>query len=70
MTPYEKELQELKPHDEIQGTEICRRTNYPFIYTAGHGYLAIPLNDLNSAEARNICMYGFKCKLTIYLEED
>ena len=70
MTKYEKELQQLKDWDEVQDTGVCKFSGYPFIYTAGHGYLAIPSNDKNYALAYKICSYGFKGRLAVYLEED
>lgn len=70
MTIYEKELQMLKSHDEVQGTEKCSRTGLDFIYTAGHGYLVVPKSDKNIVVAEKICDYGYIGKEAIYLEED
>lgn len=70
MTVYEKELQELKAYDEVQGTEKCKFSGYPFIYTAGHGYLAIPKDSKHYVSACKIVQYGFRGKLAVYLEED
>jgi hypothetical protein len=72
-TAYENELQRLKPQDEIQGTEKCRFSGYPFIYTAGHGYLCIPKGSADYITAErilNASLYGYKGKLAVYLEED
>lgn len=67
MNKYEKELQELKPWDEVQGTESA---SYDFITTAGHGYLVVPVGDDGYSEARRLCKYGFIGELAVYLEED
>jgi hypothetical protein len=72
-TIYEKELQKLKSHDEVQFTQKCDFSGYPFITTAGHGYLAIPRNDKQFCVARKIHResgYGYKGDFAIYLEED
>jgi hypothetical protein len=68
MNEYQKELQKLKPWDEVQ--DIVSREGYDFIYTSGHGYLVIPRSDKYAKLARSICQYGFKGKLAYYLEED
>lgn len=72
MNYYEQELQELKPWDKVQGTEIDERTGFNFIYTAGHGYLVIPVSAGAPAyeKALELCSYGFKGTFAIYLEED
>ena len=69
MSIYEKELQELKPNDEIQFTSE-RISGYDFITTAGHGYLVVPKEDKNYLKALKICEYGFKGFNACYLEED
>ena len=66
---YIKELQELKPWDEIQGIEEDK-SGYQFIYTAGHGYLVVPKEDKNAGIAGTICKYGFEGQNAFYLEED
>jgi len=69
---YERELQALKSWDEVQFTQKCERSGYPFITTAGHGYLAIPRDDARgqSIVSKMTVEYGFKGKLATYLEED
>ena len=69
---FKDELQRLNPHDEAQFTEICEFSGYPFITTAGHGYLAIPRNDSRGMAIINKMSidYGYKGRLAIYLEED
>jgi len=69
MTKYEKELQALKPHDEVQSTSH-ETGKYDFIYTAGHGYLVVPKEDKHYQDALKICSYGFKGDHAVYLEED
>lgn len=69
MDKYQRELQELKSWDEVQGIEIAP-SGYSFIYTAGHGYLVVPQDDKRAELARKICKYGFIGELAIYLEED
>ena len=72
-TIYEMELQSLKEYDEVQGTEICRFSGLPFIYTAGHGYLAVPTESAYYSEAVEIwtqSRYGFTGNFAVYLEED
>jgi len=70
MTQYEQELADLKTHDEVQGTEVCRYSGLPFIYTAGHGYLVVPKTRNSYNVAVKLCNYGYKGKLACYLEED
>ncbi len=70
MNKYQEELQSLKSWDEVQFTKIDPRTGYNFITTAGHGYLAVPTDDINAETAKKICNYGFTGKLAYYLEED
>jgi len=71
MTKYERELQDLKPHDEVQGTQVIDTTKgYAFITTAGHGYLVVPVEDKNAYIASAICQFGFVGALAYYLEED
>lgn len=71
MTIYERELQLLKTHDEVQCTKSCTyNPKYNFIITAGHGYLIVPADDENFEFARGIAEYGYRGNLAIYLEED
>lgn len=70
MTIYEKELQEQRPEDEIQGIAKDERTGYDFLTTAGHGYLIVPTGDKNYSIAEKIVECGYKCERAIYLEED
>lgn len=71
MNEYQKELQALKPQDEIQGCrEIVEAEGYIFITTASHGYLVVPKSDKNAPLAKKICNYGFEGDLAFYLEED
>ena len=65
---YEKELQKLKPYDEVQG--VSKVQGYDFITTAGHGYLVVPGDDENYKLAENIREFGYTGTLAIYLEED
>lgn len=67
---YELELQRLKPDDEVQETEENYFNIYPKIYTAGHGYLVVPINNQFIGIAKKIVDYGYTGKLAIYLEED
>lgn len=69
MNIYSRELQQLKPYDEVQGNRILDN-GYLFIITAGHGYLVVHKNDKNFLKAREICKYGFVGKEAVYLEED
>lgn len=69
-TPYEQELQDLKPHDEVQYTRTIEN-GYQFIGTAGHGYLIVPTTDSNYPIAKKISSkFGYNGKLAVYLEED
>lgn len=71
MNEYQKELQRLRPHDEIQGYECNERTKgYYFIPTASHGYLVVPKTDPFANIAKSIVDYGYEGKLAYYLEED
>ena len=62
-----KELQELKPWDQVQVIKPIGR-GYNKIDTAGHGYLVVPKNDVYFSVANAIG--GFKGKQAAYLEED
>lgn len=66
---YMKELQELKPWDEVQVMKPVGR-GYNFIFTAGHGYLVVPKQDPYYSVALGIAEYGFKGQHAVYLEED
>ena len=68
MTAFERELQSLKPYDEVQSTSD--RHGYPFIGTAGHGYLVVPKSSPLFKNAEGICEYGYVGHLAVYLEED
>lgn len=76
MNKYQKELQELKPEDEIQDYYLptsngeALTKGYYFIGTAGHGYLVVPKDDRNAHHAYTIVEYGYKGKHAYYLEED
>ena len=71
MNKYQRELQELKPWDKVQGmNEYGAMRGYNKIYTAGHGYLVVPTNDKHAGRARYMCKFGFIGKYAIYLEED
>ena len=71
MNKYQKELQALKPWDEVQGmNEYGALKGYNKIYTAGHGYLVVPKEDKNYSIAKSICECGFKGYHAVYLEED
>lgn len=68
---YCKELQALKPYDPIQSIDLTAcNFEYPFITTAGHGYLVVEKNSQYSEDAKRICKYGFIGELAYYLEED
>jgi len=71
---FEIELSNLKPQDTIQITSYpSHASGYPFISTAGHGYLVVPTDDPNYPKASAILSasgYGFKGIHAIYLEED
>lgn len=71
MTNYEKELQQLRPHDTIQATvKETQDKGYSFIMTASHGYLVVPRNDPRVSLAYKLCQYGYKGLQALYLEED
>jgi len=71
MNKYQKELQELKPWDEVQDMNTYGALRgYNKIYTAGHGYMVVPQEDRFFALAKSICSYGFKGQHAVYLEED
>jgi hypothetical protein len=71
MNAYQRELQRLRPDDEIQSMEADPRDlGYSFIMTADHGYLVVPRTDKNYPLARKIVSYGFVGALAVYLEED
>lgn len=71
MNGYQRELQRLKPHDEVQDCHTWENTKgYTFIITAGHGYLVVPKNDKYASIAKQICDYGYEGELAYYLEED
>jgi hypothetical protein len=71
MNIYQKELQALKPWDEVQHmNEYGALRGYNKVYTAGHGYLVVPRKDANFKLAESICEYGFKGLHAVYLEED
>lgn len=68
---YKREFQELKPWDEVQLiNQYGALRGYNKLYTAGHGYLIVPKNDQHYNKARELCIYGFKGKKAVYLEED
>lgn len=73
MDKYEKELQRLKPHDEVQFSEQWQ--GFQFITTAGHGYLVVPKDPdgfpcLASSVMDACGNYGYIGDLAFYLEED
>lgn len=70
MNKYQKELQALKPSDEIQTYREDVFQGYGFITTAGHGYLVVPTGDANYGIAKELANYGFIGKEAVYLEED
>ena len=71
MNKYQRELQQLKPWDEVQGmNQYGALRGYNKIYTARHGYLVVPINDNNIDMAKSICSYGFIGDHAVYLEED
>jgi len=73
MTKFEKELQELRPEDEIQTTSPTKDNQgreWDFITTAGHGYLVVPTTSSYYCLAKTICKYGYQGDQAIYLEED
>ena len=67
-TVYERELQALKPWDQVQSTRAIGR-GYNKIETAGHGYLVVPRGDIFASVARKIGA-SFSGKYAYYLEED
>lgn len=69
MNKYQKELQKLKPWDEVQEYRAIGRGYYK-IGTAGHGYMVVPKTDIYASIASKICDYGFTGELAYYLEED
>jgi len=65
----EKELQEARPYDEMQNISYSPQDKgYPFISTAEHGYLIVPLNHPHPP-IRKTC-YSYKTKHFVFLEED
>ena len=68
MNKYEKELQILKPQDEVQG--VYEMDGYMFLSTGGHGYLVVPKEDKNYGLACRVYEYGYMGNLAVYLEED
>jgi hypothetical protein len=71
MTVYEKELQTLKAHDEVQMTVTYPRDmGYSRILTAGHGYLIVPKGDKRYRDAVALREYGYIGDRAVYLEED
>lgn len=68
MNIYQRELQKLRPDDEIQN--IIRIKGYDKILTASHGFLVVPRSDPWAKLAKRICEYGCVGKYAIYLEED
>jgi hypothetical protein len=71
MNEYQKELQAMRPDDEIQSPEYAPRDKgYQFIPTASHGYLVVPKSDKNARIAKKICEYGYIGDIAYYLEED
>ena len=71
MNKYQRELQQLKPYDEVQGmNQYGALKGYNKIYTSGHGYLVVTRTDKNFTTAKTICKYGFIGYHAVYLEED
>lgn len=70
MSKYEKDLQLLRPEDEMQGEEKDKATGYPFITTASHGFLVVPVEDKEYPKAVAIGQGYRSSNLAIYLEED
>ena len=69
MNKYMKELQELKSWDTVQFMNFPdNKKGYPFITTAGHGYLVVRKDDMYKEEARKHAT--FIGKYAYYLEED
>lgn len=70
MDKYQKELQALKPWDEVQCTTWTdHNKGYPFIITAGHGYLVVRKDDMYADRVKP-SQYSFEGKYAYYLEED
>ena len=69
-TAFQRELQTLRPDDEVQGIADGDVTDTYFIYTAGHGYLAVPKGHANYRLASNLVSFGYRGRYAIYLEED
>lgn len=68
---YEREFQELKPHDPVQFSMVEPKTRCQFIVTAGHGYLVVPKNHPLATRAKlALTEYGYEGKSAFYLEED
>ena len=68
-SPFQRELQKLRPDDQIQGMNLHERyLGYWFISTAGHGFLVVSRGDRNIRLAGKLS--GYKGKLAMYLEED
>lgn len=66
-----QELQSLKDWDEVQFIDYNEQDKgYPFITTAGHGYLVVRKDDMYADKAKAICKYGFIGERAYYLEED
>ena len=76
MNKYQKELQKMRPEDEIQDYYLPNYTDgdsnkgYYKIETGGHGYLVVDKKDKNYKIAEKIVAYGYTGKHAIYLEED
>ncbi len=68
MNVYQKELQAMRPDDQIQ--DIVKKNGYNFILTAAHGYLVVTKSDVNAKLAKSICEYGYVGRHAYYLEED
>jgi hypothetical protein len=69
MSPLQRELQALKIWDEVQCTTYPDYyQGYPKIITAGHGYLAVRVDDINAEIAKPFAT--FIGKRAYYLEED
>ena len=69
MNKYQKELQELKPWDKVQTFSFHDiDKGYPFIETAGHGYLVVQKNDKYKELAKKHAT--FTGEYAFYLEED
>lgn len=66
---YKKELQQLRPQDEIQYLRTDNaNAEYNFITTAGHGYLVVPITDKHFILSKKHATYAGQ--LANYLEED